>query len=158
MTYKCFEYSQFPHSLLFQNTDCSFRRSGRTRESTARNLLPPPWRPDCLFLVSWKTKNVWKIQIGNETWTFQSRRPRWVGGRPSATATARTSPTPRVGRCRDTKTFKPPSHAPWPIRALVVPEFLFIGGRSYSGKLGSSAVLYGCHCAENESHNSQKLS
>ena len=34
----------------------------------------------------------------------------------------------------------PPSHAPWSNRALVVPEFIFIGGRSYSGRLGSSAV------------------
>ena len=32
------------------------------------------------------------------------------------------------------------SHAPWPNRALVVPEFIFIGGRSNSGRLGSIAA------------------
>ena len=48
------------------------------------------------------------------------------------------------------ETFKiPPSHAPWPNRALVVPEFIFIGGRQYSGRLGGSAVSCGWHCAEN---------
>ena len=34
----------------------------------------------------------------------------------------------------------PPSYAPWPNRALVVPEFIFIGGRSNSGRLGSIAA------------------
>ena len=76
-----------------------FRLSARTRASTARNLLPPPWRPDCLEFEcpGLKTGKI-SGKLGNETWTFQNcRRPRWVGGRPSATATARTSPTPRVG-------------------------------------------------------------